>query len=88
MKGSMQTQTNRFGYLDDTQKMEYVKKIIGYFHDQREEEIGIIAAQDMLDFFLFLIGDDVYKKAVKDCKKIVEQKYIDTTIELDSITGL
>lgn len=66
--------------------MQYIQKIIGFFRDVRAEEIGVIAAEEILDFCLETIGDDLYKKAVADCKKIVKTKVEDIEFELDSIT--
>lgn len=79
----MQLKKNRLGVLQEEQKMIYVKKIIGFFHDQRDEEIGVIAAQEVLEFFLALVGDDVYARAIKDVQKITKGKLDDLVLELE-----
>lgn len=66
--------------------MEALKNIIAFFQDERGEEIGLIAAGEILDFFLQTIGDDVYKKAVGDVKKLLKERMDDLDIELDLLT--
>ncbi|HBI25269.1 MAG: hypothetical protein UT41_C0003G0037 [Candidatus Wolfebacteria bacterium GW2011_GWC2_39_22] len=66
--------------------MDALKAITAFFQDERDEEIGIIAAGEILDFFLQTIGDDVYKKAVGDVKKLLKERMDDLDIELDLLT--
>ncbi len=52
--------------LREEQRKEAVKAIIAYFQDERSEEIGLIAAEALLDFFLQDIGGHIYNKALDD----------------------
>lgn len=45
------------------------REIITYFKTERDLEIGVIAAEDILDFFLQALVADIYNKAVSDSKK-------------------
>jgi uncharacterized protein (DUF2164 family) len=49
--------------------------IIAYFLDEREEEIGVIAAEDLLDFFLQSAGLDIYNKAIEDTRKAIKDDF-------------
>jgi uncharacterized protein (DUF2164 family) len=69
--------------IKEESRRKYIDAIISYFLDERNEEIGVIAAEDILDFFLKEIGDDLYKKAVKDIKKVVKERMEDLGTELD-----
>lgn len=70
-------------FISKETRNKYIKDIISFFYDERGEEIGVIAAEDLLDFVLKEIGDDIYKKAVKDIKGIVKEKMEDLDTELD-----
>lgn len=60
-----------------------IKEIIHHFKAEKEEDIGVIAAEDFLDFFLQLIGEDIYNKGVKDSKKTLKQRLEDLDVDLD-----
>ena len=69
--------------ISDKSKEKYIKEIIGYFQDERDEKIGRIAAESILDFFLATIGKEVYRKSIKDCQKLLEESFDDIKLELD-----
>ena len=83
----MQIKNNKINFRDDAEKQKYLKEIIAYFQDQRGEEIGVIAAEDILDFFLEEFGEEIYRKAVKDCQKILKEKTSDIDVELQILAG-
>lgn len=47
-------------------RREALASIIRYFKEARDEEIGQIAAGNLLDFVLQEIGPSIYNKAVAD----------------------
>ena len=81
-----QKRNQKFDVVSEEKRMEALKNIIAFFQDERGEEIGLIAAGEILDFFLQTIGDDVYKKAVGDVKKLLKERMDDLDIELDLLT--
>lgn len=60
-----------------------IKEIISHFKIEKNEDIGVIAAGDFLDFFLQLIGEDIYNKGVRDSKAILKQRFEDLDIDLE-----
>ena len=42
----------KWDMLTKERKRECLQKIITFFHDERSEEIGLIAAESVLDFFM------------------------------------
>lgn len=81
----MTIKKNKFN-LSDEIKAEHINKIIAFFHDERNEEIGIVAAGKILDFFLDNIGEDVYNKAIKDLEKIIKEKNDDMETEISILS--
>lgn len=72
-----------FDYLSDEKRAEALKNIIAFFQDERDEEIGLIAAEELLDFFLQTAGEEIYKKAIHDVKKLIKERMEDIEIEID-----
>lgn len=50
------------------QKDKLMEEIIQFFDEERDEEIGIIAAGTVLDFFLEELGEKIYNKGLDDAK--------------------
>ena len=61
--------------LTEKQRQEAINKIITFFLDERDEEIGIIAATEILEFIESEISPNIYKKAINDSKKLLEEQY-------------
>ena len=71
------------GLLAEEARDRCIKEIISYFHSERNEEIGVIAAGDILDFFLQSLGPDIYNKALDDAKKSFQNKLEGWDFEVD-----
>lgn len=52
--------------LSEVQERALKDEITAYFHDVREEEIGIIAQEQILDLFMDHLAPIVYNKALDD----------------------
>jgi uncharacterized protein (DUF2164 family) len=70
-------------YLDDEQRKKAVDEIVAFFESEREEKIGIIAAEEVLDMFLRSTGKEVYNKALEDAKEFLRKKAEDIEIDID-----
>ncbi|MCL2717598.1 MAG: DUF2164 domain-containing protein [Lachnospiraceae bacterium] len=62
--------------LKPEEKKELIKEIQAFFKDKRDEEIGLIAAETVLDFFIKIMGARVYNKALDDIQ-IWFRRYMD-----------
>lgn len=54
--------------LSPEQKKKMQEEIIYFFQEERDEELGIIGAETVLDFFLDVLGETIYNKALDDVK--------------------
>jgi uncharacterized protein (DUF2164 family) len=73
-------------FIKEEKRAEYIKKIIGFFATERNEEIGVVAGGEILDFFSEEIGKEIYKEAIADTKKIIKEKVEDLDIALDLLS--
>jgi len=69
--------------LTNGKKEEAIQEIIAFFEKSRDEKIGMIAAEDVLNFFLQNIGENIYNKGVNDSKELVKSRIEDLELELE-----
>ena len=55
--------------LTKEEKKKLLEDIVYYFETERDEKLGIIASENILDFFLNDLGRFIYNKALEDTKK-------------------
>ncbi len=54
--------------LTDDEKKKMLEDIVYYFDAERDEKLGIIASEKILDFFMEDLGKYIYNKALDDSK--------------------
>ncbi len=54
--------------LTSEERKKLQEEIIYYFETERDEKLGIIASENILDFFLDNLGKAIYNKALDDVK--------------------
>lgn len=54
--------------LTSEEKSKLITKIQDFFLTERDERIGVIAAEVVLDFFLDTLGNTIYNKSLMDAK--------------------
>lgn len=52
--------------ISDEDKRILVDEIMAYFEQERDEEIGVIASENILEFFINTLGKYIYNKALDD----------------------
>jgi uncharacterized protein (DUF2164 family) len=78
------TQIKRKGdFFTREQKKKIVDEIITYFGRERDETIGIISAEEVLDFFLQNVGEHIYNKGIEDAKQLLRLRFADFDVDLD-----
>ncbi|WP_028611322.1 DUF2164 domain-containing protein [Paenibacillus harenae] len=60
--------------LPKEQKERLVASVQQYFELERSEEIGSIAAEQLLDFMIKEIGPHLYNHAIQDARKTVIER--------------
>ncbi len=73
----------KWDLLPKEKRKACIDEIIIFFKQKRDEEIGIIAAEDVLDFFLQNIGTNIYNKGVEDSKNLLKRQFEDLEVDLN-----
>ena len=75
----------QWNILSEEERRNYINKIITFFAEERDEEIGIIAAGEVLDFFLENFSKNIYNLGVEDAKEMFKEKMTDLEVDLDAM---
>ncbi|MBH1941520.1 DUF2164 domain-containing protein [Mobilitalea sibirica] len=54
--------------LSSEEKKQLLEEIVYYFETERDEKLGIIGSENILDFFMDTLGCYIYNKALDDTK--------------------
>ena len=65
------------------EKQILIKEIQNFFYEEREEQIGIIAAENALGFFIENLGNRIYNKALDDARVWFSKRMEDVGIDYD-----
>ena len=63
--------------LSEESKKQAVDDIIKFFIERRDEEIGQLAAELLLDFMIEKVGAAVYNQAIRDAQAFMSEKVED-----------
>ena len=74
--------------LDDKTKQECLERIIVYLKEEYDEEIGIIAAEEILNLVYDLISKSSYNKALADTRGVLKNTIADLNIDIDLLKKL
>lgn len=85
MKGNIKRKTDR---LSADEKSKAVSDIIHFFEEERNEEIGQIAASQVLDFFMEAVSPLIYNKGILDAKSALQSRIEEANYDLDELLDL
>ena len=79
----MKENKRAWDFLSLEQRKAMTKEIINHFASERDETIGIVAAESILDFFLQSMGSTIYNKALDDIRPLLANSVEETLLNLD-----
>ena len=59
--------------------------LILFFKNELDEEIGVIAAEKILNFYLKSAGNRLYNKGIDDAKRAVENRHEELQFDLEDL---
>lgn len=74
--------------LNEDERRKVKEELILFFERERDEKIGVIAADEILNFFLQSVGDKLYNQGVVDAKRAVENRIEELRYDLDDLLEL
>ncbi len=79
----MESVKRKWDLLSKEKRQSSIKQIIDFFKTERDEEIGVIAGEEILDFFLKNIGLNLYNKGIEDSRNLLKSRFEDLDLDLD-----
>jgi len=74
--------------LSDEQRRVAIDELIYFFEKERGEEIGKIAAEQLLNFFLESVGHELFNQGVITAKNTIEARMEDVKYDLDDLLDM
>ena len=74
--------------LSEERRQAVINDLTLFFENERDEKIGVLAAGQLLDFFLLSAGSDIYNKGISDAKDALEKRFDDFKYDLDDLMDL
>lgn len=71
--------------ITDEKRKLIIQNIINYFECDRNEKIGVVAAEEILDFMLQNFGSDLYNKGVEDSLSFLKERFNNLEIDMNAI---
>jgi len=71
--------------LSDEKRKIIIDEIIYFFDTERNEKIGIIAAEQILDQFLQTIGLELYNKGIEDSTLFLKDRFDNSILDIESL---
>ncbi|MFC1655277.1 DUF2164 family protein [Patescibacteria group bacterium] len=81
----MKKRKPKWDMLSDKRRQKCINDIIGFFETERDTKIGVIAAGEVLDFFMEQLAEDIYNNGVEDAKNVFKGKLEDLEIDLEML---
>ena len=81
----MNSLKRKWELLTDEEKHQFKEDLIIFFESERDEKIGIIAAEELLNFFLQHAGIAIFNKGIEACKKAVTSRLEEIQYDLDDL---
>jgi uncharacterized protein (DUF2164 family) len=81
----MEKTKRKWDMLNDGKRKAVIDRIIGFFKDERGEEIGVIAAEGFLDLFLEETALVLYNKGVEDSREFLRERLGSIELDMDAL---
>jgi uncharacterized protein (DUF2164 family) len=75
----------KWDFFTKARRESLIREIITYFETKRGEQIGVLAAEDLLDFFLESVSGDIHNRTVENAKSVVKQNFENLEVDLDML---
>ena len=74
--------------LSDDEKQLAIRQLIEFFEVERDEKIGVIAADEILSHVLQTVGVALYNKGIEDARNALRTRLDELNYDLDDLIGI
>ena len=73
----------KWDIVDKQTQDKCISEVITRVEEIEDNQVGLIAAQDIIDIVAENLGPEIYNKAIKDATKLLDDRMNDLQTELD-----
>lgn len=78
--------TNRkWDRLTDEERQAAIQELIDFFEVERDEKIGVIAADELLNRMLETVGTTLYNKGIAAARNAIQTRVDELNFDLDDL---
>lgn len=81
----MKNDKSNLSLISDEKKRGAVEAIIAFYKRERDEEIGVIAAEEILEFVIDLVGKDIFNKGIDETVRLVQDRLSGVWMDVEAI---
>jgi len=75
----------KWDLISEEKRNESIEEIIEFFNNERNEKIGIIAAENILEHFLQTVGLEIYNKGIGDSIDYLNDRIEDIKLDMETL---
>ncbi|MBI1289451.1 MAG: DUF2164 family protein [Flavobacteriales bacterium] len=77
--------TRKHDRLTEEERQKAIQELIAFFEVERDEKIGVIAADQLLDHMLLSVGATLYNKGIAAAKNALHTRLEELNYDLDDL---
>ena len=80
----MKNDKSKLSLISDEKKREAVESIIAFYKRERDEEIGVIAAEEILELVIDLVGKDIFNKGIDETVRLLQDRLSGVWVDVEA----
>lgn len=74
----------KLALISEEMKREVVGAIIAFYKRERGEEIGVIAAEEIMELVIDLVGREIFNKGVDETTKLMQDRLYSVWVDVEA----
>lgn len=80
----MKKDKSKLSVISEEKKREVVGAIIAFYKRERGEEIGVIAAEEIMELVIDLVGRDIFNNGVDETTKLMQDRLASVWVDVEA----
>lgn len=81
----MKNDKNKISLISEEKKREVIGAIIAFYKSERDEDVGVIAAEEIMELVIDLVGRDIFNKGVDETAKLLQDRLASAWVDVEAI---
>ena len=81
----MKNDISKLSLISDEKKRVAVEAIIAFYKREKDEEIGVIAAEEILELVIDLVGKDIFNKGIDETVRLLQDRLSGVWMDVEAL---